>query len=238
MSLQVVQVRDDLLSKLGIEDATTAGALALQDVVVAINGALQMLQTAGQDYFTRELLSVTLIAGSSQYSIAKSIQAVIGPIRWNNSKPLRALTSQGELDQYSRIFEGSSGYGSSEGEPNAYWVQNLRQGSVGDIDQINLFIVPVPTSPAGTLLVEVVNDAPAYVVADLTSTNAVPVAQNYTESIFLPLARMLVTRSSQFSRPDILEQLTVDYQRAMATLGFSGGFPNADQPEPERTVKA
>ena len=32
-------------------------------------------------------------------------------------------------------------------------------------------------------------------MADLTSTDELPVAQNYTESIFLPIAEMLVTRS-------------------------------------------
>jgi len=238
MSLQIVQTRDDLLSKLGIENAALASALALQDVVVAINGALQMLQTAGQDYFTRETMTVTLIAGSSLYTIERSVQAVLGPIRWNNTKPLRALASQGEWDQYDRIFTGTPGYGAAAGEPNAYWVQNLRQGATGDIDQINIWLAPVPTSPAGTLTVEIVNDAPSYTTADLTSTSTLPVAQNYTESIFLPIARMLITRSSQFSRPDILQQLTTDYQHAMSFLGMSGGFPNADQPEPERTVKA
>lgn len=238
MSLQIVQVRNDLLSKLGIEDAALASALALQDCVVAINGAMQILQTAGQDYFTREIITVSLTAGSSFYTISRSVQAVLGPIRWNDSKPLRALGSRGELDQYDRIFEGVSDYGAATGVPNAYWVQNLRQGTTGDIDQVNIYIAPVPMSPAGAMTIEVVNDAPSYDVANLDDTTELPIAQNYTESIFLPIARMLITRSSQFSRPDILVQLTTDYQHAMSTLGLSGGFPNADQPEPARIVKA
>ncbi len=236
MSLTVVQARDDLLSKLGIENAALAPALALQDVVVAINGAMQMLQTAGQDYFTREEISIPLSVGTSIYSIPQSAQAVIGPVRWNNVKPLRALTSEGEYDQFARIFLGEEDYGlGTDGDPIAYFVKYLRAGSQGDICDISIRLAPAP-SAIGTLVAEIINDCPEYDVTDLTSTADLPVAQNYTESIFLPIARMLITRSSTFSRPNLLEQLTADGQRAMAALGLSGGFPNVDQPEPPRRV--
>jgi hypothetical protein len=72
----------------------------------------------------------------------------------------------------------------------------------------------------------------------MTPTAYLPVAQNYSESILLPIARMLVTRSSQFSRPDLLPQLTEDYKTAMQRLGLAGGWPNARQPLPERKVEA
>ncbi len=237
MPLQIVQVRNDLLSKLGIEDAADATTQDLQDVVVAINGAMQILQTAGQDYFTRELLTVTMAAGTSLYTITKNVQAVLGPIRWNDEKPLRGLESQGQIDQFERIFLGQSEYGVGSGDPRAYWVKYLRDGTTGDICQMQIRVAPAPTSPAGTLTVEVVNDAPAYDTTDLTSTSDIPVAQNYTESIFLPLARMLVTRSSKFSRPDLLPRLTADYQTAMQRLGYAGGFPNAAQPAAPRETE-
>ncbi len=238
MSLQVVQVRNDLLSKLGIENAALATALQLQDVVVAINGALQMLQTAGQDYFTREEITLTLGAGTSIYTIPRSAQAVIGPVRWNDTKPLRALTSEGEYDQFARIFLGEAFYGlGTDGDPIAYFVKYLRSGTAGDICDISIRLAPAPAA-SGTLVAEIINDCPEYVVADLSDTDELPVAQNYTESIFLPIARMLITRSSQFSRPDLLEQLTADGQRAMQALGLAGGFPNVDQAEPPRRVDA
>ncbi len=239
MSLQIVQVRNDLLSKCGVEDASLAGSLLLQDVVVAINGALQTLQTAGQDYFTREKITLTLSVGTALYNVPLSVQSVIGPVRWNDTKPLRALESEGELDQFARIFQDDDSYGvGANAEPIAYWVRYLKSGSTGDICTVTINLAPAPSAPAGTLVAEVVNDAAAYVVADLSSTNTLPVAQNYTESIFLPIARMLITRSSQFSRPDLLAQLTDDYQRAMARLGLAGGFPNVDQPAPPRAVQA
>lgn len=238
MALTVAQAYADLLSKLGIESTVGVSALVQQDCVVAINGAMQILQTAGQDYFTRERMTLTLGAGTAVYNIARSLQAVLGPVRWNDTKPLRGLTSQGELDQFARIFLGESGYGSgAQGDPIAYWVDYLRSGTEGDVCAVTVTLAPAPDA-AGTLVLEVVNDAPAYDTSDLTSTDDLPVAQNYTESIFLPIARMLVTRSSQFSRPDLLEQLTADYQVAMARLGLAGGFPNAEQPAPTRATQA
>ncbi len=239
MSLQIIQVRNDLLSKLGIEDPTLAPALSLQDVVIAMNGAMQMLQTAGQDYFTRERVTLTLAAGTAIYNVPTSMQSVLGPVRWNDVKPLRALESQGELDQFSRIFLGGAAYGNGpNGDPEAYWPRYLKTGSIADICGITITLAPAPAAPAGTLVVEAVNDAVSYVVADLSSTQVLPVAQNYTESIFLPIARLLITRSSQFSRPDILPQIQEDAARAFERLGVSGGFPNVEQPGMPRKVDA
>jgi hypothetical protein len=239
MPLQVVQARNDLLSKLGITDAALATALTLQDVVIALNGALQMLQTAGQDYFVREELTLTLAAGTATYNVPANLQSVLGPVRWNNVKPLRALTSEGEFDQFARIFLGDAAYGGgTNGDPIAYFVRYLRVAPGGDICGITIRLAPAPSAPAGTLVAEVVYDAPSYVVADLSSTAFLPVAQGYAESILLPIARMLITRSAQFSRPELFDQLQADGMRAMAVLGVSGGWPNVDQPGPDRKVEA
>lgn len=236
MSLTIVQARDDLLSKLGIEVAAEASALTLQDVVIALNGAGQMLQTAGQDYFTREEIVVGIYAGTSIYPINRNVQSILGPVRLDNEKPLEALESQGQYDQYDRMFRGGSSYGPGVGEPEAYWPKYLKEGDAGDICDVQLYVAPTPIVPA-TLTIEVVNDWEELAVADLDDTTELPVAQNYTESIFLPIARMLVTRSSQFSRPDLLKQLTDDAAVAMQRLGVSGGFPNETQPRPPRQTE-
>lgn len=238
MSLTIAQVRNDLLSKLGIEDYTLASSLTLQDVATAINGAMQMLQTAGQDFFTREVITLTLSAGTSIYNVPGTVQAVLGDVLWNNLKPLRGLDSDGELAQFGRIYLGETAYGAgADGEPMAYFAKFLRSGTTGDVCAVTVRLAPAPAAPAGTLTVEVVNDAPTYTVANLSDTTVLPVAQNYTESVFLPIARMLVTRSSQFSRPDLLAQLTADYATAMARLATVGGFPNAEQPAPPRKTE-
>jgi hypothetical protein len=237
VSLTIIQVRNELLSKLGIEDPALATALALQDCVNAINGAMQALQTAGQDYFTREKLTLSITAGTAVFAVDSNVQAIIGPVRLNDTDPLRGLNSRGELDQFDRIFEGVSDFGAAAGTPVAYWIENLRSGTTGDINQINLWLAPAPSINA-TLVAECIKEPPVYVVADLSATTVLPIAQNYTETIFLPIARMLITRSALFSRPDIVPSLTLDYQNAMARLGMAGGFPNADQPKPERAVNA
>lgn len=239
MSLTIQQTRDDLLSKLGIEDSSTASALALQDVVIAINGAMQMLQTAGQDFFTRQFKTITLLAGTTFYPIS-DVQAILGPVRWNDTKPLRELESRGEIDQFERIFMGGTAYGTgTPAEPEACFFEAVRNSSsAGEITQLNLFLAPIPTALApGTLTMEVVNDAVSYDVEALSTSVILPVAQNYTETVFLPIARMLITRSHLFSRPDILEGLTNDYNTAMARLATVGGFPDAVQPGPERKTK-
>jgi hypothetical protein len=90
----------------------------------------------------------------------------------------------------------------------------------------------------GILAIDVVNDAPSYVVADLSSTDPSRSLRSYTESILLPIARFLITRSTLFSRQELLKPLTADYQNAIARLGFAGGFPNATQSLPKREVQA
>lgn len=236
--MTIKQVAIDLLSKLGIEttDPTSASAGAQQDVVVAINGAQQMLQTAGQDFFTRETITMVIAAGTSVFNVPRSVQAVLGPLRLDGA-PLRALESRGELDQFARIFSGETEYGAGTGTPIAYWPENIRSGTAGDINLVRLWLAPVPDA-SGSLEVEVVNDAPSIAASNLGDTTEIPVAQNYAESVFLPIARHLIMLSSLFSRPDLRTQIADDYQVAIATLGLKGGFPNAVAPAPEREVTA
>jgi hypothetical protein len=236
MPLQVVQVRNSLLSVLGFDVPAAAPTLALDDVTIALNGAMQMLQTAGEDYFTRTTLTQIVSAGTASYMLPQAAQNVIGPIRLDG-RPLMALENQGQYDQYDRIFNGGSSFGPGSGVPKSYHCQSTRVGTVGDISRIFIWLAPMPIT-SGLLSVEIVNDAVSYVVGDLSSTAEMPIGQNYTETIFLPIARFLVTRSSLFSRQELLKPLTSDYQTALARLGFTGGFPNATQQLPKREVQA
>jgi|SRR5580658_1664796 hypothetical protein len=244
MGLTVQAAANDLLSKLGIEgtDPTQASALVQQDVIIAINWAGQMLQRAGQDYFTRNRLTINLVDGQQEYTIsagtaAFAIQAVLGPLRLNNQVPLAALLSRGELDEFDRIFLGAADYGAAQGVPIAYWPEFLYNGdSTGNIEELNIWFAPIPATNPGFVVAEVVNGWSNFAVANIGSTAELPVAMDYTESIFLPLARLAITRSSQFSRPDILDGITSDAQRAFEQLASAGGFPNVDQNPPERKV--
>ncbi len=122
------------------------------------------------------------------------------------------------------------------GTPIAYFVENLREGDTGDINRINVYLAPKP-STSGSVTMDIIMDAPNITIDDLEDTTEVPVAQAYTESVFLPIARYLIMLSSQFSRPELRPQINSDYQTAMVTLGYQGGFPNAAQPGPAREVE-
>jgi hypothetical protein len=232
--MTLAQVRDDLLSKLGVVLAT-ADSQALQDTATAINGAMQILETAGQDYFTRQKITISVVANQQVYPLAQTVQNVLGPIRLNDTTPLRSLASRGELDQFDRIFQGLADFGAQGGVPLAYWVESLNSGlGLPDPDLINVWLAPTPTV-GGTLAIEVVDQAPSYSVFDVTMGTAVlPVAQGYDESCVLPIARHLITRSAEFSRPDLTPRLKDDFDMALQRLGLLGGFPNAVQPAPDR----
>jgi len=183
-------------------------------------------------------MTAAFTAGTGVFSLSQSVQNIIGPARWNNLIPLRALASRGELDQYDRIFLGSPSYGQAGGVPDAYWIESLGGVNGSDADFIKIYLAPQPAA-TGVLYIDVVNVAPSYTAADLTAGTAIiPVAQGYLESVFLPIARYGVTLSSQFSRPDIVAQLKDDHTRALATLATVGGFPNAVQPAPPRESEA
>lgn len=235
MSLQIVNVRDDLLSKISVETLANATTGQLQDVLIAINGALQLLNMAGEDYITRKTITVNTVNGTQKYALPASTQAVLGPVRMGTTA-LKALTSRGQVDQFDRIFMGGSTYGAAAGIPVAYFVEFINNAAAaGDTTTVNLYLCPTPNLVTAVDL-EVVTLA--LTIADLTLTTILPVPQNYTESLFLPIARMMVSRSSTFSRPDIRDQLEADGQAALATLGLAGGFPNVRPPKPDREVAA
>lgn len=238
MPLTIQAAANDLLSKLGIlgTDPTVAPALAQQDVIIALNAAGQMLQRAGEDFFTRQQLTIFIGAGTAAYAVTQQVQNVLGPVRLNGNVPLAALLSRGELDQFDRIFLGQADYGAGPGTPIAYWIESLNNAAgMGDIEQYNLWLAPVPIA-AGFVIMEGVDIFPAITPANIGATTLLPVAHNYAESIFLPIARLFVTRSSSFSRPDLLKLITDDATTALQQLGSAGGFPDIVQPNPERKV--
>lgn len=230
MAFSVKDARDDLLRKLGIEDAAQASAAQLADVALAINWALQTLFSAGEDFFTRSKLSVAFSAGIAAVELPSTVQEVLGPVRLPTGVPLRMLSSRGELDAFGVLFLGQESWTVAQSLPQAYWVESLRASSGADLAKIVLNIVPAPSSSI-TLTVEGVEECANIAVAGLGATDALAVPHQYAESIFLPLARQAITRSTSFSRAELRREIQADFERAMATLGAKGGFPPEKQPE-------
>lgn len=215
-------LRDDLLRKLGY-DAGSATSAALADVAIALNWALQTMWQAGEAWFLRETLSLTLVAGTSAYTLPDSVRSVLGPVRGRAGLPVRRLESRGEVSDFGLLYLGQYTRTLSNGAPQAYYVEHGRQ-SGNDAHSVRLFVVPPPDADAVTdhspLEVEGVSECPNYSAADLSLSTVVPVADQFSESILLPLARLAVTRSNLFSRPETLPRIQADAVQALRALGL------------------
>jgi hypothetical protein len=230
--LRKVDVRDDLLRKLGIESSGSASASMLADVLEAMNHAQQMLWMAGPGYFTRSQLALTLVNGTSAYTLADTVQSVLGPLRLPSGRTLRALESRAELDNFGLLYLGQTSVTVTAGTPLAYFVETLFQAG-NDPVQIKIHVVPAPDSgAAGTATLDGVTECTRFAdAADIAGTDVLPVAQQYSESLFLPIARKALTRSTYFSATQLREQIEADYAEAMALLARAGGYQPADKVE-------
>lgn len=222
-------LRDDLLRKLGYT-VGTAPASALEDVATSLNWAFQTMWQAGESWFLRETLSLTLLAGTGVYALPDSVRSVLGPVRGRTGVPLRRLESRGEVTDYGLLYLGQFTRTLTNGAPQSYFIEHGRK-SGNDSHAVRCFIVPAPDAQAvldhSPLEVEGVSECPAYTAADLSASTVVPVADQFTESILLPLARLAVTRSELFSRPETLARIQSDAAQAMRALGAQS--PAADE---------
>ncbi|MET0263234.1 MAG: hypothetical protein ABW223_10080 [Rariglobus sp.] len=236
MSITVQAAGKDLLSKLGIMPGESVSDLAKADVVQALNWALQTMWKAGAEYFTREAIPVTLIAGQSSYALATTTQAVLGPVKTRVGHLLRRVVDFGDVQNFGMLYMGQNIPQMPNGAPLGFHVRDART----DADNphlVTLFVMPAPDADAviahSPLSVDGVKICASYTVADLESTAKIQVAEGYAESLFLPLARMQITRSVLFSQSENLPRILEDAQLAMQTLGLEpaqkpdGGGPKA-----------
>lgn len=240
MSLTLVNVRDYLLRTIGQEDpdAATVTTAMLNDVLAAVNYALQTLRTAGPDFFTRSPVAVTLVAGTAAYDLDDGVQSVLGPVRLGG-RTLRALTSRNELDNFGLIYLGQTTPGVENGRPLAYFIEALTQALDDDHEDpslLRLHLVPAPNSAnAGSLTLDGVLQVTR--LSDFDD-DLLPVPQQYVETLFLPIARKHVSGSIYFSSSQLKEQIEAEFAEAMAKLPRSGGFPPAAGRKEKREVEA
>lgn len=223
MSLTVAQAYDDLRRKLGVMTGEASPAGVDADVVSAMNWALQTMWKAGSDYFTREAISVTLIVGQASYALATTTQAVLGPVKTSAGQLLRAVEDFGDVQNFALLYLGQASAPMLNGAPLAYHVRNSRVDA-NNPHLVTLYVMPAPDAAAVTahspLSVDGVKVCKTYTVADIALTDAIQVADGYAESLFLPLARLQITRSHLFSQADNLARIQADAAMAMRTLGI------------------
>lgn len=210
----------DALAVVGLYDPAKAPAFMRDRALADINGALQLMQLAGEDFYSREEITVTIPANTGSVNLPETVQRVLEPVRMNN-RPLIKLETRSQLHDFGALYFGTIST-LDPAPPVAYFVEGTR--TTGN-DPVSLRFYVVPTPEESTpLTVPVVQEPPVYAVADVSNSAIVPpVPHKYHETILRPLVRYSMATSSFYSESDAgrLPDLRADYQRALSLLGMA-----------------
>lgn len=211
---------DDHLQLLGQDNPDLSPQTARDRALADIRAALQLMQTAGEDFYSRETIEVTLEENTGAYTLAKDIQTVLQPLRLTNGAPLRKLQSRSMLAQFGQLFLGRLDNAQEAGTPLAYFVESLRDDDEDNV-RVVLHVTPIPNGSQGTLYVDVIKEPPTYTADDLCNDTVPPVPHKYHESILRPLVRWNATTSRLFRQNNLVARLEADYNRALNLLGLA-----------------
>jgi hypothetical protein len=222
----LVDIRKDLLRKLGVETPSDAPAYVDEDVLTAINLAGQVLNTAGDPFWLTDEVIVT-VDGSTKTKVIDGHSVKTARISATNLPLLRA-ESLWQLEQYHSIYLGDATPAASYA-PQAYFVDTT---SAADALVVTVHFGPRPMVSTELKIVYVpkfVN----WVLADINSGTKKPeIPFDYIESTFLPIARYYATRSHWFSRSDMMPAIERDFASAVQVLQSANPalhVPYADQ---------
>lgn len=218
-------VADDVTQVFGIPTFDDAPAFIQSRVLIDINTAIQQIQQAGEDYFGRETVQVTLIADQENYDLDETIQSVLEPLKLDDGTSLRKLTSRGQLLQFGQLFLGQLDDSVTDAAPLCYYIESTRRNDATfDEVAITLYVAPKPSSAiasARKLLVPVIRHPSQLTMLDLVAgTSMLPIPHKYVESIFLPLARWNATTSFLFYEKEKIPRYEQEYKRALKLLGL------------------
>lgn len=242
--MNISQVANDIAQVWGMPDYANAPQLAKERILIDVNAAIQQLQDAGEDFYGREDLEVTLATGTETYTLPKTVQTVLEDgVRLADGTPLRQLTSRGQLLTFGQIFLNQLTNVVVNSAPTHYYVESLRDTSdiTGDDVKTRIHLRPAPDAlHAGTaqLIVGVINEPAMVTSAQLSAgTSNLPIPHKYVESIFLPLARYNASGSFLFYDKEKKPQIDSDYERALQLLGKSDPRrPKPADSQPEALV--
>lgn len=210
----------DALAVVGLYDPAKAPAFMRDRALADINGALQLMQLAGEDFYSREEITVTIPANAGSVNLPETVQRVLEPVRMNN-RPLIKLETRSQLHDFGALYFGTIST-LDPAPPVAYFVEGTRTTG-NDPVSLRFYVVPTPEE-ATPLTVPVVLEPPVYAVADVSNSAIVPpVPHKYHETILRPLVRYSMATSSFYSESDAgrLPDLRADYQRALSLLGMA-----------------
>lgn len=209
------------MALLGIYDPDYSPQIARNHILSDITAALQLMQMAGEEYYSREEKILQLDPGVSGYALEGTIQKILEPVRLaSNESTLFNLKSRTQFDSFGPAYLGQDSI--PNGSPIAYYVDALKStGGSPDSSSITIRVTPTP-SQADSLYLYVIRNAPSYTMADLAGNLQPPTPHQYHESILLPLVRMNVTTCDLFARnAQRLPAIQADYYRALSLLGLA-----------------
>lgn len=217
--LSICDVVSDILNMWGIFCRKSAPDFAIEAAINIANQSLQLVwnNADGRNYWTNATVTVTLSDGESSADLADDIQNVVGPCRLSDTKqPLVPIGTIGELETFSDIYLDGEGADS----PVAYHVERLNQ-SGGDPAKCVFHVNSVIDGDDVSFLLEVVKEAPRFIVNDLSSCPVVPIPHRYVESLLLPVARYQASSFYLFRMADQKPTIDREYQQAMISLGLA-----------------
>lgn len=231
--MTVPEIYRVLLLLLGIEDPAAAVESVADEILSAVNKAVQMLAASGEDFYGREPITVALATGTESYTLSKDIQTVLEPVLLADGTPLRAITSRGQYRNFGQLFLGQLTNTLANGKPIAFFVESRHDTTADEPDSVamTMHFLPPPSTDynATTALLDVIKQPVALVAADLADDAAIiPVPHKYLETVFLPIARWNVTNSPYFIQSGNLPRYKADYDMAVQIL--SGIDPRMPKP--------
>lgn len=228
----------EVLMLWGIACIKNAPKFAIERAINDVNAALQMIwnHAADRTYWTGSTLTLNFADGAMKIDLPNSIQNVIGPCRRaDNKRPLVPVGTMGELDTFSDLYLDSQ----TAEEPLAYHVERLAQTGT-DPARCILHVTPEVQGDAMDLELDVVMEAPRFIISDLDTCPLIPIPHQYVETLLLPIARYRAAGFTMlFNRPERQEVIDREYEESRLALGLADPLPgnsgdNRPQPTPAK----
>lgn len=219
--LTLRNIFDDAGDLLGYDNADFMPVAVRAQVLADIHAALQLVQSAGEDFHARETIDIETTPPTTSYLLDSTVQSVLGPVMLDRV-PLSRLGSRAEYARFSAIYLDADENPATD--PIAYWIECIKgvsEEAPADSVGIWLHLAP-PGEDVVTLKVDVIKEPPVYTLEDLCDEDAIPpIPHQYHESILRPVVRYNVMANRRFTRPEKAEAISNDYYRALAALGLA-----------------
>lgn len=222
-AITLSQIVNEVLNLWGIEGTCNAPDFAIDRAIGDINSAMQTVwnQADKQDYWSSETLTLTFADTEDSQALPDDVQNVVGPCRRSdNERPLAIIGTIGELGTFSDLYLD----GETTDEPIAYHIERGNQTGEDPV-AMTLRITPAVAGASIDFLLDVVREAPRYMVGDINLDPAIPIPHRYAESLLLPIVRYNASSFWLFNNNESKPTIDRDYNMAMSAIGLADPSP-------------